>query len=611
MKNRKRTAALLTAGLLVLGMGATVGMTANAAGSITVEYAADGDNAHVYKAYAIITGDLSTDDNQTLSNLKWGDDIDSTNLITTLVAKQGDLGISGLTASSTIDDVAKKLAALKEVSKKSELELLAKIIGDSNNHILKTGKGTALAKDDTNKRYKASGLTDGWYLIKDDLNPTAEGSVVSANLLQITKVASDTTTIKPKYSLPTLDKVIYDAADTADPEKELNTASIGDIVTYKLKTVVPNMTGYTKYFFIVNDTLSKGLTYNGDMAVTFDTGTVTALTLDDDGPTGPHAGDFYIEESAYSDTDGTTIKVVFKDFYTKFKSVDAGTPITLTYTATLNNNAVIGVGTDAAGNPNTASLTYSNNPNVTQTPKDEDTPDEPGTGTPTGKTPDDTVKTFTTSILINKVDAANHTTTLNGVSFRLTGTGLKAVLNEEGLYVKDDSADPAYYLLTDGTYTDVAPGTDTTNYPDTAYASTTDKYAFTATANIDTTNPPVKVDTYGVTADGGKLTFKGLGKGDYTLTEVATIDKYNLLLSPVTFSIDYSLNEATGSCTWSYSPELSFTDNNKLTIENSKGSILPSTGGMGTKLFFIVGTVLAIGSGIYLVTKKRMSGIEQ
>ena len=46
MKNRKRTAALLTAGLLVLGMGATVGMTANAAGSITVEYAADGDNAH-------------------------------------------------------------------------------------------------------------------------------------------------------------------------------------------------------------------------------------------------------------------------------------------------------------------------------------------------------------------------------------------------------------------------------------------------------------------------------------------------------------------------------------------------------------------------------------
>lgn len=609
MKNRKRTAALLTAGLLVLGMGATVGMTANAAGSITVEYAADSDSAHVYKAYAIITGDLSTDDNEEiLSNLKWGDDIDSTNLITTLVAKQGDLGISGLTASSTRDDVAKKLAALTADNKKSERELLAKIIGDSDNHILKDGSGTALAKDDANKRYKASGLTDGWYLIKDDLNPTAEGSVVSANLLQITKVASDATTIKPKYSLPTLDKVIYDAADASDSEKELNTANIGDIVTYKLKTVVPNMTGYTKYFFIVNDTLSKGLTYNGDMAVTYGTGTGTALTLDDDGPAGPHTGDFYIEESAYSNTAGTTIKVVFKDFYTKFKSVNAGTPITLTYTATLNNNAVIGVGTDTAGNPNTASLTYSNNPNVTQTPKDEGTPDEPGTGTPTGKTPDDTVKTFTTSILINKVDAANNATTLDGVSFRLTGTGLKAVVNESGLYVKNSEANPAYYLLTNGTYTDVAPGDDDTNYPASVYASN-DKYAFTATANIS--GSPVKVDTYGVTADGGKLTFKGLGKGNYTLTEVATIDKYNLLLSPVTFSIDYSLDEVAGSCTWSYSPGVSFTDNNKLTIENSKGSILPSTGGMGTKLFFIVGTVLAIGSGIYLVTKKRMSGIEQ
>lgn len=597
MITKKRAAAILTAGLLSVSVGASMGMTAFA-GSITIKNAGEGDIAHSYKAYAIITGTLSTD-GKTLSNLAWGTDINTANLIATLQANKTALGIT-LGDSPSVDDVANALSKVEDAKK---LELLARIIGDDDNHII-TGSGSSLAQNSTTKYYESGTLTDGWYLITDSASLTGDGKVRSANLLQVT--ASET--IEPKYSLPTLDKVIYDAADASDSEKELNTASIGDIVTYKLKTVVPNMTGYTKYFFIVNDTLSKGLTYNGDMAVTYGTGTGTALTLDDDGLTGPHTGDFYIEESAYSNTTGTTIKVVFKDFYTKFKSVDAGTPITLTYTATLNNNAVIGVGTDTAGNPNTASLTYSNNPNVTQTPKDEGTPDEPGTGTPTGKTPDDTVKTFTTSILINKVDAANNATTLDGVSFRLTGSGLKAVVNESGLYVKNSEANPAYYLLTNGTYTNVAPGADNTNYPASVYASN-DKYAFTATANIS--GSPVKVDTYGVTADGGKLTFKGLGKGNYTLTEVATIDKYNLLLSPVTFSIDYSLDEVTGSCTWSYSPGVSFTDNNKLTIENSKGSILPSTGGMGTKLFFIVGTVLAIGSGIYLVTKKRMSGIEQ
>lgn len=44
----------------------------------------------------------------------------------------------------------------------------------------------------------------------------------------------------------------------------------------------------------------------------------------------------------------------------------------------------------------------------------------------------------------------------------------------------------------------------------------------------------------------------------------------------------------------------------KVEVENKSGSILPSTGGMGTTLFYIFGAILVIGSGVVLITKKRM-----
>ena len=45
----------------------------------------------------------------------------------------------------------------------------------------------------------------------------------------------------------------------------------------------------------------------------------------------------------------------------------------------------------------------------------------------------------------------------------------------------------------------------------------------------------------------------------------------------------------------------------KVTIENNQGATLPSTGGIGTTIFYVLGAILAIGAGILLVTKKRMN----
>lgn len=117
--------------------------------------------------------------------------------------------------------------------------------------------------------------------------------------------------------------------------------------------------------------------------------------------------------------------------------------------------------------------------------------------------------------------------------------------------------------------------------------------------------------------DGTSFTFKGLDDGDYRLTESKTPDGYNTI-DPIEFTVTAghdilsdnpqltSLNgEATsGSITLASNvTEGSLSAN----IINNKGTELPSTGGIGTTIFYVVGAVLVIGAGVLFVTKRRMS----
>ena len=85
----------------------------------------------------------------------------------------------------------------------------------------------------------------------------------------------------------------------------------------------------------------------------------------------------------------------------------------------------------------------------------------------------------------------------------------------------------------------------------------------------------------------------------YYLKEVTAPKGYNKLASPLKIEIT-----SDGKIKVNNGVEQEPTEPVK--VENKSGSILPSTGGMGTTLFYIFGAILVIGSGVVLITKKRM-----
>ena len=618
MKKTKRFLALMTAGFLAVTPMAATGLTAVAV-QHTLTVTDSESTAHTYTAYPIIVGTKNSDDS--LTDASWATGIRSNALINALESNKTALGITFppsayVDGSETdpetgdpikvldpskvsVNDVAEILAGITNADK---IEKLAKILNDTTNIL---GTGTPLTKSDSN--YSAT-VDDGWYLVVDSstLNNTTGPKVRSANLLQIV----GDKTINAKHSLPTLEKKIVDNGLV-----DANTAAIGDTVSYQITTAVPEMTGYDKYFFIVEDNLSAGLTYNGSsLSVKYGSGNGTEFDLDSDGPTDDEdTGDYYVRVSEGN------IKIVFENFRNNMvtKSISAGTPITITYNATLNQNASIDPDT---GNPNSAKLIYSNDPNVDNTgivddiPGTPDYPDEPkpptgsDDGDVVGETPWDKVNTYTTAIKIKKVDQDGQP--LTGATFTLQGTNLNQVNKVSGsTFTQDDSG--TYWKLNNGSYTLTDPNTlDAKGKAN--YDSLTTKYTKTlaSASALTATGSPKSVSA--TVDDDGYLTFSGLNAGDYTLVESGVPTGYNKA-DDITFRLSTtSLTE--NSAEWANNSDkfgnMDTDDMFPTQIVNRKGSILPTTGGIGTKLFYIFGSILVAGSVIFLVTKKRMSAKE-
>lgn len=416
----------------------------------------------------------------------------------------------------------------------------------------------------------------GYYLVTGTATAPDNQTVTAACMLD---TAAPTVTINVKADAPSIDKKIVEGSSKVDA----NTSGIGKVVNYEITTKVPDMKGYNKYFFVIEDTLSKGLTFNDDLVVKLDG---TALTKDTD----------YML-TATTNQDGTTsLKIVFKNFV-QYKA-KAGKDIVVTYSATVNEKADL----SQTGNDNKVHLIYSNNPNQAGEGQPGN-PDEPGDNDSKGQTPDKVVKTYVTGLKVKKVDENNEA--LTGAKFQLSGTAMKVVLVNEGIFVED--ADGGYYMLKDGTYTATAPavGADVDN---SNYDSITTKYKKIEVVNKTTV--PTSFTAVGWVNANGVLTFEGLGEGTYTLTELVAPDGRNLLDAPITITVEAS-DVTISACTWTVKAgETSLTAEDNLyviTVVNSKGMELPSTGGMGTTVFYAVGGLMVLVAVVLLVTKKKMS----
>ena len=597
MKKYNKALAMLTASMLAITPMAAAGMTVFAA-SITVNKVTDDGTNRKYVAYPLITGTLA-EDGQTLTAMQWNTNISRTNLETALKALDST-AFSGFSGTTTTPADFATMANNYVGEDDTKAQNLAKIFNDTN--ILPTTVGIELEK--AGDTYTKTGLDDGWYLIKDESTLDEKGYVFSANILE---VRGNTPAITPKFSLPTLTKKIVEGEDRVD----CNTAAIGDIVHYEIKTKVPNVQGYNKYFFIVEDNLSGGLTYLEDsMNVSIKN---AALSLDSDSNKSTSTvGKYFIEKTGGTSGANTHIKVIFEDFlnYVKINNLQAGDDITIKYDARLNEYAnIVSTGTNA-GNPNTANLVYSNNPNHNYTGDTGGNPDEPGTNDNAfvGETPEEKVNTYTTAIRIKKVDQDGQP--LKGASFTLEGTKLKSVRVVTGSQF-EQANDGTYWKLKNGSYTLTDPSA-LSEKEQNKYESTTQKYKkIPANATVlNAEGEPLKITA--TVDDDGYLTFSGLNAGSYTLKETGVPSGYNKA-EDIAFTLAAEVKDK-DSATWTNSCNVfGRLDSDAMfptEIENVKGTTLPTTGGIGTKLFYIIGGLLVSGSLVLLITKKRMGAKE-
>ena len=243
-------------------------------------------------------------------------------------------------------------------------------------------------------------------------------------------------------------------------------------------------------------------------------------------------------------TDGHTFDVVFNQTF--LNSMKKDYKILVKYKATLNEKAVT-----QYDNVNETWLDYGD-----------------GRTSNHGKT---TIKTFRIPVFkYYKPNATAAETPLAGAKFKLS-TKSNADLNNDTDFLKFvyDSAD-------------------------TTYGSG----AYRKALNSDTTTT-IEV----VSDDQGYATFKGLQAGEYYLYETEAPKGFNKLTKPIRIIIQDTgilYFGKLGDTPQYVRPTL------PVKIENKTGTVLPSTGGMGTTMMYIVGVVLLIGSGVLLITKKNM-----
>ena len=114
-----------------------------------------------------------------------------------------------------------------------------------------------------------------------------------------------------------------------------------------------------------------------------------------------------------------------------------------------------------------------------------------------------------------------------------------------------------------------------------------------------------------VSGDDGKIAVEGLDADTYYLEETKAPDGYNKLAGPVKVEISHAVTDEGAHMTHTLKQgEPNAEKVGQVEIENKSGTELPITGGIGTTIFYVLGSILVIGAVVLLIAKKRMSASE-
>ena len=558
MKTTKRIFAIIMTLMLSMTMLFAMSVTSFAAESYPITITNSNATAdHTYTGYQVFAGTLSTKEGkQVLSNIVWGDGVDGAALLTELKT------VEAYANCNSAADVAKVLEGFDDDG--AEIEAFADIVGKH----LATGTASTASAD--HKTYTIDPGKPGYYLVKETgTNPETNRS---SSGFMIEVVGPAEANVKDNPMTP--DKNILQNGTTKVKE---GTANVGDDVQFVVDSIeVPSTDGYKTFKFVMKDTLPKGLTYKSVDSVKIGN---TTLTSDK----------YEVKTTKDSTTGNTELRVVFKDALNLLKDHE-GEGVEVKYTATVNKDAEFG----NTGNKNEVVFEFTNNPD------DEHTGDDFGPDEPHGTTPKSETTTYVTKITVLKVDDKNAA--IANAVFTLSGESKNVVVTTGTHFVKDNAG--TYYLLKDGTYTTTAPTAGTAD----KYQSTTDKYKLESYERTELQGKN-NVDIAG-TASGtdGKITYEGLKPGTYTLTETGAPEGYNKITDPITFEIGFDTEgkefkfEGTAPENVTLKSDGTF----EVTVVNKAGAVLPSTGGIGTVIFYVLGSALIIGCGIVLVSRRRL-----
>jgi LPXTG-motif cell wall-anchored protein len=625
----------------------TTDATASNTYSITVKIPTGTTASGTYTAYQVFAGTYQEVTDNTSGSAKvskeltvtgWGSDISEANGKALLAELKTTKFKEGTVFSKCTDPAGVADVLSKFDDDSADAKLFANIV---NKYV---GTGTALSVNSDKTAYVGTGFTVGYYLVSGGSDTGITGNILS--------LAGDNVEVNLKIGSPTVIKKVYEdtKSDNDNGDKEDSKISdlkidagyndiadydINETVDFELYGTLPsNYSDYVAYRYIFHDTLDEQFTTDNVKTAIVEGNEVQLSTAD---TVEVYADSTQIDPSSYQVIiNNNNITIKFKDLKKAIVKkasddeedqvieMDSSTIIKVKYSALLTKDAEIGLN----GQDNSVYLEYSNNPNWNGQGKpatsDDDTDDKDGDGykdTPTdtpsgnsteeetGETPKtpadsgdsgntedttgttvkDTVRVFTYQVDITKVDGKDGTA-LEGVTFRL---------------YKDVDGVSNYVTVDDGVVTGW------TESEDDATVFETD--------------------------GDGQFSITGLDDGTYYLEEVSTLEGYNKLKDAVELVIsaktsngqDWEESKTVEGKTVTDKGLTEWTDGQgdglmlivdnddpkyfsstdgivETEVKNFRGTSLPSTGGIGTTMFYVTGGVLVAGAGVTLIAKKRM-----